>query len=77
MTHDWPLSLAGSHGRISAYRAALEEALHALTEAYPYVRGVAHDPSVAPWRSETAREILTRIDGARERAARELSVRNP
>jgi hypothetical protein len=74
---DYPLELAGAHGRIAAYRFALEDALHALTEAYPYVNGVALDAAADPWRTETAKGILERIDAARKRAAAELAVTNP
>lgn len=35
--HDWPLELAGAHGRISAYRATLAEAKWALRHARPFV----------------------------------------
>jgi hypothetical protein len=75
--HDYPLDLAGAHGRIAAYRAALEDAMHAITEAYPYVNGVVLDSSLSPWRQETARDVLARIDNARENAALELAVTNP
>lgn len=76
-THDWPVTLAGAHGRISAYRAALAEAEEALAAVVPYVYNVAHDPSNSPWRTETAFETMGKINNARNVIHRELKVTNP
>lgn len=74
---DYPLSLAGSHGRIAAYRATLEKAEAALAATVPYVYNVAHDPSNAPWRTETAFATMAKINAARDDIAAELAVTNP
>lgn len=60
-THDWPLSLPGSHGRISAYRYVLRKAQDALLAAHPHVPA----------------ELRPEIEAAIEDARRELAVTNP
>lgn len=60
-THDWPTSLPGSHGRISAYRYVLRKALDALLTARPHV----------------PEELRPEIDASIEDARRELAVTNP
>lgn len=65
--HDWPLELAGAHGRISAYRDTLVRADKALAVAYPYVNGVALDASNSAWRRETAVESLKTLNEAIDR----------
>lgn len=72
--HDWPLELAGAHGRISAYRAVLRIAEDAIMSATPYVNNVKTDPANAPWRRETAEETFEKLRDARDRIARELAV---
>ena len=74
---NYPLELAGAHGRIAAYRAALAAAEKALAYAWPYVRGVADDHGNPPWRRETAQVTLAVMVDARERILGELNARRP
>jgi hypothetical protein len=76
-TTDYPLSLAGAHGRIASYRAALTQAQAALRDAVPYIYGVQTDPTNAGWRRETAEVSLAAVDAALDRVAAELAVSNP
>jgi hypothetical protein len=75
--HDYPLEIAGAHGRIDAYRAALRIADSALVTAMPYVNGVRTDPHLSPWRKETAEQSFETIREARDRIAAELAVTTP
>lgn len=75
--HDWPMELAGAHGRISAYRSALAKADQALAVAYPYVNGVALDRANSEWRRETATDSLKTVDAAIDCIQAELAVTNP
>ena len=69
----YPLTVAGCHGRISALRAALRDAETALLTAVPYIYNVSTDPANSAWRHETATESLATVNVARERAEAELS----
>jgi hypothetical protein len=74
---DYPLDLAAAHGRIDAYRYALDIALGALLAAQPYIYNVACDPQNAEWRRDTAQTTLAQLVTARERGESELAVTNP
>ena len=74
---DYPLSLAGAHGRIDAYRYALARAELAISVAWPYVANVVTDPEASAWRRETAASSLSTLRSARDRITQELSVTNP
>jgi hypothetical protein len=81
---DYPLEIAGAHGRIAAYRAALAEAEYALKRAAPYVGGWADagtdfHPNLASglWSKKEAANALYAIHAAIDIARAELAVTNP
>ena len=74
---DYPTSLSGAHGRITAYREALGVALVALSAAASYVGRFTYDPGIVEAEREEADALLAMIQVGKDLAAAELAVTNP